>query len=436
MASLNVKVPGARTHEGGAAVSVDSEMQLRRAVMTCMLWEDGFYSDGVTIADRIRSLIPQVEPRRVAAIAVEARSQMNLRHVPLLIVREMARLSSHKSLVGATLSEVIQRPDELAEFCAIWQSDDKRSLSKTLSAQAKKGLALAFSKFDEYSLSKYSRDGAVKLRDVLFLCHAKPNDEAQDALWKRLIAGELETPDTWEVELSASADKKASWTRLLTEGKLFALALLRNLRNMQQAGVDSSLISDSITRMKADRVLPFRFIAAARYGPQFEPQLEQAMFRNLGDAQRLSGRTTLLIDISGSMDAPLSAKSEMTRLEAACGLAMLLREIGDCRIFTFTDNVVEIPPRRGFALRDAITGSQVHGGTRLGLAVEAMKQFCGTDRLIVVTDEQSSDPVGSPSGRGYMVNVASDQHAVGFGAWNRITGFSESITNYIRTLES
>ena len=114
----------------------------------------------------------------------------------------------------------------------------------------KKGLAAAFPKFDEYALAKYDRGGPVKLRDVLFLAHAKPRDEAQAEVWKRLIAGELTTPDTWEVALSSSgADKREAWERLLREQKLGALALLRNLRNMREAGVDE----DARARRRSDR---------------------------------------------------------------------------------------------------------------------------------------------------------------------------------------
>jgi 60 kDa SS-A/Ro ribonucleoprotein len=55
----------------------------------------------------------------------------------------------------------------------------------------KKGLAAAFPKFDEHALAKYDRGGPIKLRDVLFLSHAKPHDEAQAAVWKKLIWGRL-----------------------------------------------------------------------------------------------------------------------------------------------------------------------------------------------------------------------------------------------------
>jgi hypothetical protein len=316
---------------------------------------------------------------------------------------------------------VIQRADELAEFLALYWKDGRQPLS----AQVKKGLAQAFGKFNEYALAKYDRDGQVKLRDVLFLCHAKAKDAEQDTLWKRLINGELVTPDTWEVALSSGADKKATWERLLAEKKLFALALLRNLRNMQQAGVS-----------------------------------EQAIFKCLEGVDRLPGKTVLLVDVSGSMDSAISAKSDLTRLDAACGLAMLARELcEDVQTYTFSMKLIQVPARRGFALRDAIVGSQEHNGTPLGLAVRSIyaeKDFqqkeakFGTygrrgidyvgqglspDRLIVITDEQSHDPVPDPSGRGYMINVASYKNGVGYGPWLHIDGWSEAVLNYIQKYE-
>src|SRR5208337_4458878 len=191
---------GARTHEGAPARNISPELQLRRSVLACLLWESQFYEDGVEIAGRIAELVPKVAADKVAGLAVEAREKMKLRHAPLLLVREMARHATHRALVAETLTRVIQRADELSEFVAIYWSGGRQPLS----AQVKKGLATAFTKFDEYALAKYDRAGAVRLRDVLFLCHARPADEAQAALWKRLVDNELATPDTWEVALSAA----------------------------------------------------------------------------------------------------------------------------------------------------------------------------------------------------------------------------------------
>jgi 60 kDa SS-A/Ro ribonucleoprotein len=434
MARLNMlKIPfpwGTRTHEGAPARNISTELQLRRSVLACLLWEDQFYEDGVEIAGRIQSLVPKVKAEAVAALAIEARGKMKLRHAPLLLVREMARLKTHRELVSETLAPVIQRADELAEFVAIYWKDGKVPLS----AQAKKGLAKAFGKFDEYQLAKYYRSGPVRLRDVLFLCHAKPRDAEQAALWKRLIEGELVTPDTWEVALSAGTEKRDAWERLLREKKLGALALLRNLRNMKQAGVEESLVLEAVENMNTARVLPFRFLAAARYVPRWEESLEKAMLSSLANQEKLPGRTVLMVDVSGSMSNALSRRSEMMRTDAAYGLAILLREICEkAMVFTFSDDLAEVPARRGFALRDAMDASQPHNGTYLGKALEKLREKY--DRIIVITDEQAHDRVPGPRGRGYVINVASNKNGIGYGAWTHIDGWSEAIVEYIRELQ-
>lgn len=428
---LNQSVPSLKTHEGGTAKHINPEQVLRRSVMSCMLWESSFYESGEDIATRIASLVAKVDPWVVANIAIEAREEMKLRHVPLLIVREMARLPEHKKLVANILYRVIQRPDELSEFLSLYWKDGKTPIS----AQVKKGLAKAFTKFNEYSLAKYNRDKAIKLRDVLFLCHAKPLNPEQEATWKRLAEKTMQTPDTWEVALSAGGDKKESWTRLLNEKKLGALALLRNLRNMTEASVDKSLIRSSIKEMNAERVLPYRFIAAAKHAPDLEPELESAMFKCLEDFPRMHGSTYLLVDVSGSMDSSISSKSDLQRLDAACGLAMLLREVcPDLMVRTFSEELFLVPPRRGFALRDAIVTSQAHSGTHLGQAVAYTEG--SYDRVIVITDEQSADKVPDPRWKhSYIINVASYKNGVGYGPWKHIDGWSESIINYIQELE-
>jgi 60 kDa SS-A/Ro ribonucleoprotein len=385
--------------------------------------------------------VPQVAAEKAASLAVEARERMKLRHAPLLVVREMARHVTHRGLVAETLARVIQRADELSEFLAIYWAGGRQPLS----AQVKKGLASALRKFDEYALAKYDRAGAVRLRDVLFLSHARPADETQAVLWKRLAANELATPDTWEVAVSAAGGgkgvgKREVWERLLRERKLGALALLRNLRNLHAVGVREELVLDALAGMKTERVLPFRFLAAARMAPQWEGALEAAMFRSLdGRAPRLAGHTVLLVDVSGSMESPISRRSEMRRADAAYGLAILLREIAEkTTIYTFSNAAKLVPARRGMALRDALERSQPHAGTLLGAALKHVERECGAgyDRLVVITDEQSHDSVAAPQGRGYAINVASNRNGVGYGEWTHVDGWSEAVVDYIAELES
>jgi hypothetical protein len=462
-------VPAPLTHEGAIAARISAVQQLRRSVMACMLFEKTFYESGTEISDRIAGLLPHVLPIDVQKIAIEARTQMKLRHAPLLIVREMARLALYKCLVADTLVQVIQRADELAEFLSLYWKDKRQPVS----AQVKKGLAKAFLKFSEYELAKWNRDADVKLKDVAFLCHVKPKtgitgytknmrklkvklpEDPGSVLLNKLIEDKLETPDTWEVELSASQDKKQSWIRLLSEGKIKAMALLKNLRNMLSCDVPEQMVIEAIEKMDVSRVLPFRFISAAQHAMVLEPVLERAMFRCVELENKLPGKTIVMVDVSGSMSDPLSSRSTMTRMDAACGIAMLARELcEDCQVFTFSNQLVGIPPRRGFALRDAIVGSQSHQGTYLSNALlmmqtkgkieEIRKQFTYKahdvapwyDRIIVITDEQSHDGIVDPlCDKAYAINVGTNKNGVGYGRWLHIDGFSEATLKYIQEVE-
>lgn len=428
----NVKTRSSlKTHEGAPAKRINYEQQLRRSVMACLLWEDSFYEDGVSIAERIQSLVEKVEPAKVAQIAIEAREKMKLRHVPLWIVRAMAPLNFHRGYVSDTLARIIQRADELSEFVSLYWKDGRQPLS----AQVKKGLAMAFPKFDAYQLAKYDREGSVRLRDVLFLCHAKPGSDEQAETWKQLVDGTLPAPDTWEVSLSTGKNKKETWERLLQENSLGALALLRNLRNMAESGVDKNLIFKALEKMKVERILPFRFITAARYAPQWESQLEAAMLKCLAGHEKLRGHTVILVDVSGSMDSKISDKSELMRYDAANGLAILARELCESvAVYSFSDATKRVPDRRGFALRDAISTSQRHNGTMLGQAIRDVSKE-NYDRIIVLTDEQSHDTVPGSDGKGYLINVAAYQNGVGYGDWTHIDGWSEAVFDYIQNIE-
>ena len=439
MAKMNVwkRMFPVRTHEGAVAQKVDAKSELRRTVLTCLLWEATFYEKGNDIAKRIAALAAENKPEVLAALAREARTKMQLRHAPLFLARELALRKGAGPLVAETLESVIQRADELGEFVALYWKEKKQPLS----AGVKRGLARAFTKFDAYQLAKYDRESAVKLRDVLFLCHAKPKDEAQAALWKKLVENTLESPDTWEVALSAGRDKRENFERLLREGKLGGMAVLRNLRLMLASGVDPKLIRERLDKGVA-RALPFRFVTAARHAPKLEDALEKAMLKGIAGLEKLAGLTGLVVDVSGSMNYKLAKKGETTRMDAAAGLAILLREKAeDFSIATFSDACVELPPRRGFALRDAIVGSQAHSGTYLKRALTQLydkQEWRELERLIVITDEQSHDGIlRAWTPRAYVVNVAPYKHGISYGNnWTHIDGWSERIVDYITAVEA
>ena len=438
------------THGGGEALRITPEQELQRSVMSCMLWEGEFYEDGKSIADRIVSLVGKVSPETAFEVAVKARNESKLRHVPLLIARTMAKLDTHKHLVADLLYEVIQRPDELTEFLAIYWKDKRQPLS----AQVKKGLARALCKFDEYQLAKYDREGAVKLRDVLFLSHARPENDEQKELFRKLVDGELKTPDTWEVALSSGGDKKEHWERLLESGKLGAFALIRNLRNMVQAKVNKSLVRTALKKANVGRILPFRFIAAAKHAPEFEPEIEDCLLRGLEQRPKLKGKTVLIVDVSGSMyGGRVSKNSEMSRAEVACSLAILIRELCEESAIYATDarrvhKTELVPARRGFALSDAIY-KMCHPLGGGGIFLKQVMDFVyeketEADRVIVITDEQDCSGMAGDAAalsnafgtHNYLINVASYKNGIGYRKWVHIDGWSDSVVDYIQQYET
>lgn len=461
--------------QGTTAAVQDAEALLRRAVMANLLWENVAYMDGKEVAKTIAELIPQVPPAIVAAIAIEARYEQKLRHVPLFIVREMVRHPEHRKWVGTLLPRIIHRADEITEFMAIYWKDGKTPIAK----QVKVGLAAAFQKFSEYELAKYNRDSAVKLRDVMFMVHPRPalsNDMnlrgvdginrkgyrrgavyRESQLYARLANNTLETPDTWEVASSAAktdTERAEQWERLMKEGKLGALAFLRNLRNMKELGVNENVIANYFGRVKPTWLLPVNYWAAAEYAPQWIGEIEELMLSGFAQAPKLPGKTIFIVDESGSMQSPISAKSDWARYDVARMQAVMAREMCEqVRIYATAgnDSACEhstklVKPHRGFALAEEIkrVSEQIGGG---GIFTRQVLEFVkekekDADRIIIFSDSQDCERkntrLPSPFGAyNYIVDVSAETRGINYkGIWTaEISGWSDHFLRFIATLE-
>ena len=429
----------------------DSEALLRRAVMACLLWEDIAYQDGTSVVDNIAKLVPQVEPSTVFNIAVDAALKQKLRHVPLLIAREMARYDTHKHLVGDLLPIIITRVDSIMEFVAIYWHDGKQPLS----AQVKKGLAASFAKFDEYQFAKYNRNKEVKLRDVMFLVHPRP-PQGKEELYRRIAENELETPDTWEVALSSGASKKDTWTRLIKEKKIGALAFLRNLRNMSDAGVDRKVIIDGFNTINPRWLLPTNYVAALKNAPKWARHIYALLVRASKDLNKLPGHTMLIVDVSGSMWTVLSRGSTITRLDLAMGMITIVSELAeDVSIYLTAGSdyqrrhaTKEIAPLPGFILSPTskrMAAGLGGGGIFTRQCLEWIKGQVGDfvpDRIIVVSDSQDCDypyrRIPAPFGKyNYIVDVSVHNHGIAYdGVWDaEISGWSDHFIDFIAEYE-
>lgn len=451
---------------GAPAAKQDAEALLRRAVMASLLWEDMAYESGDKNSDNIASLIPKVKPEIVANIAVEARVSQKLRHVPLYIAAQMAKHKKHKGLVKDLLPQIITRADQLTDFLAIYWKQGRCPLANSV----KKGLAKAFERFDAHALAKYNRDAPVKLKDVMFLTHPRPADAQGRAksvapvkrngytrgkvarhtksVFTELVNDSLAAPDTWEVALSAGADKKEVFTRLINERKLGGLAMLRNLRNMVEAGVSHSVIKKGLDTLNEAWLLPLNFFNAAREVPTLNREIEEAMLRCYKNLPKLPGHTVFIVDVSGSMWSPVSAKSKVSRMDAAAAMATLAAE--QCErisVYATASEHQKIKPYRGFALSDEIVASSKRlggGGIYTRRVLEFVKKDLNgvtPDRIIIFSDSQDCEygnKTPSPFGkRNYICDVSAHKHGINYkGLWTaEISGWSEHFLTFIGAME-
>ena len=429
-----------------------AEALLRRAVMGCLLWEDLFYESGESGAENIRNLVHQAPIEVAGQIAIEARVFQKLRHVPLFIVREMARhpqLALNPSIVQETLFQVIQRADELTEFLSLYWAGGKQPLS----AQVKKGLARAFEKFQEYHFAKYDRDETVKLRDALFLSHAKPSQDREE-LYKRIVDRNLAIPNTWENRLSSGENPKTVFTEMIEQKELGALAFLRNLRNMEEAEVSKTTILHGFSTVNSKWLLPLNYLAAARYAPRYEREIEELMLRGFSQIKKLPGYTIFVVDVSGSMGQNISGKSEFNRLDVACIMAMMAEATCEnISVYATAGSDSSrvhatklLSPRRGFGMIDVIKNNAhgLGGGgifTRQCLDYIRSQEQEQPDRIIVFSDSQDCDvskALPEPFGaNNYIVDVSAHSRGVNYkGVWTaEISGWSEHFLTYIASLE-
>lgn len=437
MASINkrkVSTP-VFTYEGGKASRISFEEKLQRTVLCCLLNEDTFYEDGESIKDRIKEYMGKVSNEFAIATLNKAKHEYHLRHTPLFMLTVLA---SQGKLTKELVYSTVTRVDDITELLAMYLVDGKKTLPK----QLQKGLAMSFDKFDEYQFGKYKGSKkTVSLKDAVMLCHPKaPNDE-KNALYKKIVDNSLATPLTWETALSAGKDKKTVFEELLSQNKLGALALLRNLRNMEQAQVSQRAIGDGISKMNVRGIMPYNFYIANKHSDgAYSKQLEAAMFRAARETfDQLEGNTLFMVDISGSMNIKLAGKSEVSRGEAAASLAAIMDEVCEFdKVYTF-DMDAHATTSKGFALADCCArctgGTDLYGCTNRAVGANS-RPF---DRVIIITDEQSivgcfsKDVLRIP--HKYIVNVATYQFGIAYGDFIHINGFSDGIFKYIAEYE-
>lgn len=316
---FNTESVGTKTTNlaGGDAYKVDPKFELVSILLTSFV-KDGFYRSADDTLAKLKTLIKQTDPLFVAKAAVFARREYGMRSITHVAAGEIAKNAKGETWTKRFFARVFKRPDDMLETVAYYESQyGKHPIPNSL----KKGVALAISEYNEYTLAKYRGEGkSIKMVDLVNLCHPKNTPAI-----KKLVAGELKSTETWEAKLTEAGkseegeEKKSTekvaelkaeaWRELLETGKLGYFALLRNLRNIEKQAPDLiPLAAKALTNRDAIKrclILPFQYLKAVE---SIKNQLltcavSDALSLSLDNCPKLPGSTAVVLDSSGSMQS-------------------------------------------------------------------------------------------------------------------------------------
>jgi hypothetical protein len=488
------------THEGAPGFARDAKSELFLLAVANMVSENTFYEKAGQRDERYEQLVAQVavaDPDWTGRFLGWLRNEANMRSASLVGALEAARALLAAKVPGSRqmVKSVLRRADEPGEALAYWTSRYGRAIPKPV----KRGIADAATvMYDEYNLLKYDTNSkGFRFADVLDLTHPTPKAPWQGDLFAcalarrhnrdepcreslttlsanaRLRAAAAEDPSvmldpdalkaagmTWEDALSlvgSKVDKAALWSALIPS--MGYMALLRNLRNFDQAEVPDEIAATVAARLAdpeqvaRSRQFPFRFLAAYRAAPSLRwgHALERALTASLANVPELPGRTLVLVDRSGSMFDTVSAKSGLNRADTAAifGSALALRNLGRVDLAEFGQTSALVPVKPGESLLRIVDG-RFHnlGGTYTAAAVQ--RWYAGHDRVVIVTDEQamtwggpaSTDDVVASVPRNvpcYTWNLAGYQYGhapSGLGTRHTFGGLTDAAFRLIPLLES
>ncbi|HWG98957.1 MAG TPA: TROVE domain-containing protein [Pilimelia sp.] len=447
--------PNARTHEGAPAYARDARSELFLLAVTNLVGEGTFYESAGDRDSRFQALVRTVaadDPAWILGFVGWLRGEANMRSASLVAAAEAAHTlrippsdtrfsaAGERGWARRAVDAALQRADEPGELLAYWTSRYGRTIPKPV----KRGIADAVGRlYTERALLKYdTASRGFRFADVIDLVHPSPTAPWQGALFAHALDrrhgrdkpvpealgmvrrnGELraaaaEDPGvlldaeslraagmTWEDALSLAGprlDKARLWEAMIPSMGLMALA--RNLRNFDEAGVTDAVASRVAARfadpaqVAGSRMFPFRWLSAYEQAPSLRwgHALDQALQASLAGLPSFPGRTLVLVDTSASMtSAAYSARSTVTPLKAGAVFGVALAARGKrVDLHGFADGTFRhAVPAGGSVIREVKRFTdrvgEVGHGTRIAAAVQAT--YRGHDRVVIVSDMQTMD---------------------------------------------
>lgn len=348
MSKLNqknvVQRPVGFSGNGNLQYVKDAPQRLMEYVLSAFYAADGYYTSAESKMDDmiacIDSMVKDNKQPQIESILKFAKTDMGMRTMPVVATVhyfDALRRAGKQALNGRGLvTSMITRADELTDMYAYALSvfGTKGSVPMAI----KRGVADAFSKFNEYQFGKYNRDNAVKLSDLIRITHPVPLKYGIGEVFEKIVKNTLEVPYTWETEFSKNGQlpeverkpKAQLWGELLAKDALGFLAAIRNVRNIVESGANSWTLKalERVISSGNNKVLPFQVFQAYRSTPDSAMQIKDALVdaveKSVQNVPSVGERVWVILDVSGSMMQKLSPKSEVFAMDNAAVLTASL----------------------------------------------------------------------------------------------------------------
>lgn len=483
------------TFEGGLGYTRDPKSDLFLLAVTNMVGEDTFYESASQRDQRFAALVRVVstlDPEWMQGFIPFLRNEMFMRSASVVAAAEYVASGAPNG--ASVVASALQRADEPAELIGYWHQNHGRNEPKPI----KRGIARAVQRlYTQDTALKYDGGSrSVRMGDVLERVHARPVSDEQSALFAYLLdrrhhsdsiraditklprlqkALELDSKSEDEMRAIfreqgalALASAGYTWERLSGKMKMDAeaweaiipqmgyMALLRNLRNFNEAGISKAsekYVIDVLTdpeRVAKSMQFPYRFFSAykATGDLKYAQALETALDLSTQNIPELRGRSLILVDVSGSMQG-ISGRSAAAPWEqgALFGVAQFMRaENADLVAFGTDNRKVALKKGtsvlRGIEQVQTLVQNGVLGwGTNTWQAVQA--HYDGHDRVVIFSDMQSTN-YGQESASIKNIPVVYNFNLRGYGRANMDTsvagryelgGFSDAVFRIMGLLE-
>jgi hypothetical protein len=456
---VSTVVGSSTTYEGATGVRYDARTELWNLTTAAMVGgEKSFYESADDRDNRVASLTQAIvsEPggfEWASRFVPFLRREMFMRTAPIMVAAEAAR--ARQMLVRASkapavedsysvrrlVSSAIGRPDEFGEFVGYWRMRFGRSIP----GGVQRGLADAFvDSITEFSALKYDGNSkSYRMGHLIDVIHPEPKAPWQSDLFKYLI-DRAQHPSDVRVDMArlplVAARREAESMSLAARREIAAspgfaafiksagmtwenvsgwlqreltaqdwealiptmgyMALMRNLRNFDDAGVSDSVANEVSARLSdPDQVaksmqFPYRFYTAYRAAQgtfRWAQALSKALDLSTQNVPVLSGKTLVIVDTSGSMGTQISERSNVQYVDIAalfgCVTASRSENV-DVVAFADTAYLVKMPTKAN-VLRNVDHIRREVGKVGYGTNIGAAQPFL-TDhnRVVIFSDMQ------------------------------------------------